>query len=191
MFEPRPGGRVFERAANGVEYEWGEVLDWAPPTRVRYLWHLFFDRSEATEVELTFTVVPDGTQIRLEHRGWERLGDVGPPRRSTHRPGLGRADPVVPGGSDQRLEQQADRVDDDSRKRADDGAVDPDELQVAADLQLDLARGLLRIPTLDGFGDRSGQLVAIVRDDVDSGVLDPAVDLGSQISVIDEAAGQS
>ena len=61
MFEPRPGGRVFERAANGVEHDWGEVLDWAPPTRVRYLWHLFFDRSEATEVELTFTTVPDGT----------------------------------------------------------------------------------------------------------------------------------
>jgi hypothetical protein len=40
MFEPRPGGRVVERAANGVEFEWGEVLDWGPPTRVRYLWHL-------------------------------------------------------------------------------------------------------------------------------------------------------
>lgn len=82
MFEPRPRGRVFERAANGVEHDWGEVLDWAPPTRVRYLWHLFFDRSEATEVELTFTTVPDGTHVRLEHRGWERLGDVGPPRRA-------------------------------------------------------------------------------------------------------------
>ncbi len=73
---------MFERAANGMEYEWGEVLDWAPPTRVRYLWHLFFDRSEATEVELTFTVVPDGTQVRLEHRGWDPLGDVGAPRRT-------------------------------------------------------------------------------------------------------------
>lgn len=82
MFEPRSGGRVFERAANGVEHDWGEVLDWAPPTRVRYLWHLFFDRSEATEVELTFTTVPDGTHVRLEHRGWDRLGDVGPPRRT-------------------------------------------------------------------------------------------------------------
>jgi uncharacterized protein YndB with AHSA1/START domain len=81
-FEPRPGGRVFERAANGVEHEWGEVLDWAPPSRVRYLWHLFFDRSDATEVELTFTSVPEGTHVRLEHRGWDRLGDVGAPRRT-------------------------------------------------------------------------------------------------------------
>ena len=81
-FEARAGGRIFERAASGQEHEWGEVLDWTPPTRVRYLWHLFFDRSEATEIELTFTPVPDGTRVRLEQRGWERLGDAGPPRRT-------------------------------------------------------------------------------------------------------------
>jgi Activator of Hsp90 ATPase homolog 1-like protein len=81
-FTPRSGGRIFERAAGGQEHDWGEVLDWSPPTRVRCLWHLFFDRSEATEIELTFTPVAAGTRVRLEHRGWERLGDAGPPRRT-------------------------------------------------------------------------------------------------------------
>jgi hypothetical protein len=28
----------------------GEVLAWEPPHRLVYLWHLMFDRSEATEV---------------------------------------------------------------------------------------------------------------------------------------------
>ena len=49
--------------------------------RLRYLWHLFFDPSEATEVELTFTAVPAGTAVRLEQRGWDKLGEAAPPRR--------------------------------------------------------------------------------------------------------------
>jgi hypothetical protein len=33
-------------------------------------------------VEVTFKPVPTGTAVRLEQRGWERLGDAGAPRRS-------------------------------------------------------------------------------------------------------------
>jgi uncharacterized protein YndB with AHSA1/START domain len=84
-FEPRPGGRIVERASNGDEHEWGEVLEWEPPVRLRYLWHLFFDRTEATEVEVTFTQVDERTTVRLEQRGWERLGAAGVQRRDrTH-----------------------------------------------------------------------------------------------------------
>jgi uncharacterized protein YndB with AHSA1/START domain len=82
MFEPRAGGRIVERARDGEEHAWGEVLDWQPPTRLRYLWHLFFDRSEATEVEVTFTGRNEHTVVRLEQRGWERLGPAGIPRRA-------------------------------------------------------------------------------------------------------------
>lgn len=80
-FESRPGGRIVERAADGTEHPWGTILDWEPPTRLRYLWHLFFEPSEATEVEVTFTARGSGTSIRLEQRGWERLGDAGASRR--------------------------------------------------------------------------------------------------------------
>jgi uncharacterized protein YndB with AHSA1/START domain len=81
-FEPRSGGRIYERAPDGSEHEWGEVLDWEPPGRLRYLWHLFFDRAEATEVEITFVAVGEGTAVRLEQRGWERLGAAGVERRT-------------------------------------------------------------------------------------------------------------
>lgn len=80
-FEPCSGGRIFEHADDGVEHEWGKVLDWDPPSRLRFLWHLFFDPAEATEVELTFAAVGGGTAVRLEQRGWERLGEAGPGRR--------------------------------------------------------------------------------------------------------------
>jgi uncharacterized protein YndB with AHSA1/START domain len=78
VMEGRPGGRIFERTAAGVEHDWGEVTVWEPPTRLGYLWHLRRDRADATEVEIRF--VPGGpatTRVEIEHRGWERLGADG------------------------------------------------------------------------------------------------------------------
>jgi uncharacterized protein YndB with AHSA1/START domain len=80
-FEPRPGGRIVELAPDGGEHQWGTILDWQPPSRLRYLWHLFFDPSEATEVEITFIARDRHTAVRLEQRGWEGLGEAGPTRR--------------------------------------------------------------------------------------------------------------
>jgi uncharacterized protein YndB with AHSA1/START domain len=73
-FEPRPGGRIFEREAGGAEHEWGEVLAWEPPRLLRYLWHLRADRADATEVEIRFEPAGEGTRVTIEHSGWERLG---------------------------------------------------------------------------------------------------------------------
>ena len=82
VFEPFAGGRIFERSVDGNEHDWGEVLEWEPPNRVSYLWHLFFDRTEATEVEVTFSPSDEGTQVRIRQTGWEKLGDAGPTRRA-------------------------------------------------------------------------------------------------------------
>jgi uncharacterized protein YndB with AHSA1/START domain len=83
MFEPHAGGRIFERAPDGTEHEWGAIVAWDPPTRLSYLWHLFFDPSEATEVQVTFRSPGAGrTIVRIEQSGWERLGEAGPPRRT-------------------------------------------------------------------------------------------------------------
>jgi uncharacterized protein YndB with AHSA1/START domain len=80
-FEPHPGGRIYERTPAGVEHDWGEVLAWEPPRRLVYLWHLRFDRSDATEVEVTFAPRDGGTAVTIEHRGWERLGSAAAERR--------------------------------------------------------------------------------------------------------------
>jgi hypothetical protein len=75
MLEGRPGGRIFERTAAGVEHDWGEVTVWEPPTRFGYLWHLRRDRADATEVEIRFVDCGDETtRVEIEHRGWEVLG---------------------------------------------------------------------------------------------------------------------
>ena len=82
VFEPYPGGRIYEMTSDGSEHEWGEVLVWEPPLRLDYLWHLFFDRSEATEIMVTFVETGEGSRVRLVQTGFERLGeDVGPERR--------------------------------------------------------------------------------------------------------------
>ncbi len=84
-FEPRAGGAIVEHAPDGRAHRWGEILDWEPPARLRYLWHLFFDPSEATEIEVTFSPTDSGTEVRLEQRGFERLGAEATKRRDrTH-----------------------------------------------------------------------------------------------------------
>jgi uncharacterized protein YndB with AHSA1/START domain len=75
VLEGRPGGRIFERTAAGVEHEWGEVTVWEPPRRLVYLWHLRRDRADATEVEIRFIERDEAsTRVEIEHRGWEVLG---------------------------------------------------------------------------------------------------------------------
>ncbi len=66
------GGRIYERTADGVEHDWGEVTVWEPPTQVTYLWHLRRDRADATEVEIRF--VARGEQ---RHSGRDRAPGLG------------------------------------------------------------------------------------------------------------------
>lgn len=85
VFEPRVGGRILERGPDGVEHQWGEVTAWDPPSTVSYLWHIFFDRSEATEVTVSFTPDVSRTRVRIEQTGFERLGETGIVRKErTH-----------------------------------------------------------------------------------------------------------
>ena len=75
VLEPRLGGRIYERTADGGEIEWGEVTAWEPPRRFSYLWHIRRDRSDATDVTLTFVDLGQGaSRLDIVHDGWERLG---------------------------------------------------------------------------------------------------------------------
>jgi uncharacterized protein YndB with AHSA1/START domain len=59
VLEGRPGGRIFERRASGIEHDWGAVTIWEPPSRLGYTWHLNRDRSDATDVEIRFVAQGD------------------------------------------------------------------------------------------------------------------------------------
>jgi uncharacterized protein YndB with AHSA1/START domain len=88
-FEPRVGGRIFERTPGGVEHDWGEVVAWEPPHRLAYQWHIAFDRSDATDVEIAFHPHAGTTRVRIVHSGWERLGSNAPERRDRNLGGWG------------------------------------------------------------------------------------------------------
>ncbi len=78
VIEPGQGGRWFERSADGMETQWGRVIDWAPPKRLLLAWQIGegwrFDPALETELELLFEPHQGGTRVTLEHRHLERLG---------------------------------------------------------------------------------------------------------------------
>ncbi|MDP9495196.1 MAG: SRPBCC family protein [Actinomycetota bacterium] len=75
-FEQWAGGKVFEVVDDGTEWEWAEILAWEPPHRVVLAWHPTEEPVVSTEVEVRFNPFEGGTRVELEHRGWERLGDI-------------------------------------------------------------------------------------------------------------------
>ncbi|HEV2035590.1 MAG TPA: SRPBCC domain-containing protein [Candidatus Dormibacteraeota bacterium] len=88
VFEPRAGGRIFERTTDGREIEWGEITEWDPPRRLGYRWHIATDPVNATDVEIAFLELPDAsTRVEIEHGGWDRLGDRGPSWRDANQGG--------------------------------------------------------------------------------------------------------
>ncbi|MEO7573628.1 MAG: SRPBCC family protein [Acidimicrobiales bacterium] len=86
-FEPRIGGHIYDRAADGSESRWARVLAYEPPDRVVFSWdispqwQLETDEANASEVEVRFVAeTPQRTRLELEHRhldrhgpGWESL----------------------------------------------------------------------------------------------------------------------
>jgi uncharacterized protein YndB with AHSA1/START domain len=89
VFEPRAGGHIYDRAADGSQCRWARILAYEPPSRVVFSWDISpqwqieTDPGRASEVEVRF--VPDGpdsTRVELEHRhldrhgpGWQSVAD--------------------------------------------------------------------------------------------------------------------
>src|SRR6185312_6688160 len=65
-------------------------------------------------------------------------------------------------------------------------AIDPDELQVTAYVQLDAPAGLVGVPALDVFCDDRCDLHPIFGNQVLSCADDPVVDLVAQVGVVSE-----
>jgi Activator of Hsp90 ATPase homolog 1-like protein len=74
VWEPRVGGRVYERSQDGEEGMWGTVVAWDPPRSFAMTWHPGRDEETAQDLSVTFSDAPNGTRVDLVHTGWERLG---------------------------------------------------------------------------------------------------------------------
>jgi uncharacterized protein YndB with AHSA1/START domain len=74
--DTRKGGRIQEVLEDGSTRVWGDVVAWEPPHRVVFAWKPNDRPTPPTEVEVRFSPESDVTLVELEHRGWDRLGDV-------------------------------------------------------------------------------------------------------------------
>jgi uncharacterized protein YndB with AHSA1/START domain len=74
--QAREGGQIEEVLDDGSVRRWGAIEVWEPPHRVVLRWKPNDLPTPPTEVEVRFTAVGDGTRVDVDHRGWDRLGEV-------------------------------------------------------------------------------------------------------------------
>lgn len=82
VLEPRVGGHIYDRAADGTTCRWARVLAFEPPLRLVFTWdisprwQLETDPDRCSEVEVRFLAEGDTrTRVELEHRHLDRHGE--------------------------------------------------------------------------------------------------------------------
>ncbi len=73
QFDPRPGGRFYERFADGSEYTIGRIQDWEPPHMFQYTWKAPEWPLETT-ITVRFTEDEGRTTVEVTHEGFEAEG---------------------------------------------------------------------------------------------------------------------
>ena len=94
MLEPRVGGRIYERTADGTEIDCGVVTRFEPPACLGYRRHIGRESEDVTDVLLRFVAIGDDRcRVDLVHSGWDALGDVGAEFRTAN---FGGWDALIP-----------------------------------------------------------------------------------------------
>jgi uncharacterized protein YndB with AHSA1/START domain len=90
VFDPRAGGRIYDRGVDGSECQWARVLAYEPPERVVFSWDISpqwqieTDPERTSEVEVRFTSeTQERTRVELEHRKLDRHGEGWESERDT------------------------------------------------------------------------------------------------------------
>jgi uncharacterized protein YndB with AHSA1/START domain len=82
VFDPHPGGYLYDRGVDGSECRWARVLEYEPPNRlviswdISPHWQLETDPERTSEVEVRFIAESaERTRVELEHRRLDRHGE--------------------------------------------------------------------------------------------------------------------
>ncbi len=82
VFEPKVGGHIYDRGADGSECRWARVLVYEPPTRllmswdISPRWQLESDPNKTSEWEVRFIAeTTNRTRVEIEHRKLDRHGE--------------------------------------------------------------------------------------------------------------------
>jgi uncharacterized protein YndB with AHSA1/START domain len=77
--EPRVGGRFLEvwDLESGTGFEVGRVTAWEPGVRLAFTWtQLGWPQDASTDIEVTFEPAEEGTLVRVEQTGFERVPEA-------------------------------------------------------------------------------------------------------------------
>jgi hypothetical protein len=66
---------ILETADDGRTAVWGSLDDWQPPLSFHASWYPGTTALWSTELRIAFRAVPEGTEIRVVHDGWEGAED--------------------------------------------------------------------------------------------------------------------
>jgi uncharacterized protein YndB with AHSA1/START domain len=82
VFEPKPGGFLYDRGVDGSICRWARVLAYEPPNRVLLSWDISprwqieEDPRKTSEWEVRFIAeTPERTRVEIEHRHLDRHGE--------------------------------------------------------------------------------------------------------------------
>ncbi len=74
-FEPKLGGRYFERFKDGSEFEIGRITTYEPPSKLAFTWAGRDWPPGQSFFELSFDAEAGGTLLTLTHSGFEIFGE--------------------------------------------------------------------------------------------------------------------
>lgn len=75
--QPREGGLIRETLPSGETAPWARIEAWEPGRRLRLAWYPGRGQAHATDVEITFAPIGNGTRVTVVHTGFDRPGAGG------------------------------------------------------------------------------------------------------------------